>query len=65
VSALVVGSNGRSAVLAALLGSVSTYCVRNAKCPFVIPPAAGEKVRQPVGTTWTATGRTDHAEGTG
>ena len=59
-SALVVGSNGRSAVLAALLGSVSTYCVRNAKCPvFVIPPAAGEKVRQPVGTTWTATDRTD------
>lgn len=61
-SALVVGSKGRGAVLAALLGSVSTYCVRNAKCPvFVIPPGAGEKVR-PVGTTSAAT---DGAEGAG
>lgn len=39
--ALVVGSHGHGAFVAALLGSVSSYCVRHAQCPaIVIPPAA-------------------------
>ncbi|MEQ7126640.1 universal stress protein [Actinopolymorpha sp. B11F2] len=49
-SALVVGSHGRGAVLTALLGSVSAYCVRHAKCPvFVIPPDAVESVDEVTG----------------
>jgi nucleotide-binding universal stress UspA family protein len=42
-SALVVGSHGRGAMLTAVLGSVSTYCVRHAECPVaVLPPGAAE-----------------------
>lgn len=49
-SALVVGSHGYGAALRAVLGSVSSYCVRHAKCPvLVIPPGAtgraGDEVR--------------------
>jgi nucleotide-binding universal stress UspA family protein len=33
---LVVGSHGAGAVARALLGSVSSYCTRNAECPVVI-----------------------------
>ncbi|MCG8917490.1 universal stress protein [Actinokineospora sp. PR83] len=36
---LVVGSHGMSRVLSALLGSVSAYCVRHARCPVVVVPA--------------------------
>ena len=35
---LVVGSRGRGAVGAALLGSVSQACVRHARCPVVVVP---------------------------
>ena len=38
---LVVGSRGRGAVSAALLGSVSQACVRHARCPVVVVPVAG------------------------
>ncbi|WP_436498299.1 universal stress protein [Actinokineospora sp. HUAS TT18] len=37
---LVVGSHGANRVIAALLGSVSAYCVRFAPCPVVIVPEA-------------------------
>jgi nucleotide-binding universal stress UspA family protein len=33
---LVVGSRGRSALAEVLLGSVSEYCVRHARCPVVV-----------------------------
>lgn len=33
---LVVGSQGHGAVAEALLGSVSAYCVRHARCPVVV-----------------------------
>jgi nucleotide-binding universal stress UspA family protein len=39
--ALVVGSRGYHPALRAVLGSVSSYCVRHASCPVVvIPPSA-------------------------
>lgn len=36
VSLLVMGSHGRGAFQRAFLGSVSNYCVNNAKCPVLI-----------------------------
>ena len=42
---LVVGTRGHSAVGAALLGSVSGYCLRRADCPVAVVPA----VAQPAG----------------
>jgi nucleotide-binding universal stress UspA family protein len=38
---LVVGSRGRGAVAAAMLGSVSQACVRHARCPVVVVPDRG------------------------
>lgn len=38
---LLVGSHGRGAIQRAFLGSVSNYCLHNAKCPVLV-------VRQPV-----------------
>jgi nucleotide-binding universal stress UspA family protein len=35
---LVVGSTGHGAIARLLLGSVSTYCARHARCPVVIVP---------------------------
>ncbi len=35
-AALVVGSQGHNAIAEAVLGSVSAYCVRRAKCPVVV-----------------------------
>jgi nucleotide-binding universal stress UspA family protein len=39
---LVVGSRGRGAVAARVLGSVSQGCVRHARCPVVVVPG-GER----------------------
>lgn len=36
VELLVMGSHGRGAIQRALLGSVSNYCVQNAKCPVLV-----------------------------
>ncbi|VVA17988.1 PREDICTED: universal stress [Prunus dulcis] len=36
IKLLVLGSHGRGAVKRALLGSVSNYCVHNAKCPVLV-----------------------------
>jgi len=36
---LVVGNRGRSGLVGALLGSVSTACVRHATCPILIVPS--------------------------
>ncbi|KAH7571138.1 hypothetical protein ACOSP7_019781 [Xanthoceras sorbifolium] len=33
---LVIGSHGRGAIQRAFLGSVSNYCVHNAKCPVLV-----------------------------
>ena len=38
-SLLVVGTRGRGAVESALLGSVSAYCLRRARCPVAVVPA--------------------------
>jgi nucleotide-binding universal stress UspA family protein len=37
---LVVGSRGRGAVAASVLGSVSQGCVRHARCPIVVVPGS-------------------------
>ncbi|KAL0463573.1 UNVERIFIED_CONTAM: putative universal stress protein [Sesamum latifolium] len=36
IELLVLGSHGRKALQRALLGSVSNYCVHNAKCPVLV-----------------------------
>ncbi|KAL4352102.1 hypothetical protein GQ457_06G005260 [Hibiscus cannabinus] len=36
IELLILGSNGRGAIQRALLGSVSNYCVHNAKCPVLV-----------------------------
>ena len=36
---LVVGSSGHNALVDALLGSVTHYCVHHARCPVVVIPA--------------------------
>lgn len=53
--ALVLGSHGRGPIRTALLGSVSTYCVRHATCPVIVlpPPAVGPE--QEAGTDRSAT----------
>ena len=38
---VIVGSVGHGAVLGALLGSVSGYCLHHAACPVVVVPPAG------------------------
>ncbi|MFI5040300.1 MAG: universal stress protein [Acidimicrobiales bacterium] len=39
---LVVGGRGRGALASTLLGSVSTACVRHARCPVVVVPDRAE-----------------------
>jgi nucleotide-binding universal stress UspA family protein len=41
---LVVGSVGHGAIVGALLGSVSQYCVHHATCPVVVVPHADRAV---------------------
>ncbi|KAB1205535.1 Universal stress protein A-like protein [Morella rubra] len=36
IKLLVLGSHSRGAILRAFLGSVSNYCVHNAKCPVLV-----------------------------
>ncbi|OMO63533.1 Universal stress protein A [Corchorus capsularis] len=36
IQLLILGSNGRGALQRAFLGSVSNYCVHNAKCPVLV-----------------------------
>ncbi|KAL5982541.1 hypothetical protein ACLOJK_016614 [Asimina triloba] len=36
VDLLILGSDGRTAIQRAFLGSVSNYCVQNGKCPVLI-----------------------------
>jgi nucleotide-binding universal stress UspA family protein len=42
----VVGSAHKGAVRRALLGSVSEYCVRHAKCPVVVIPVSEPQVTE-------------------
>ncbi|MGW7534974.1 universal stress protein [Amycolatopsis sp. NPDC054798] len=45
---LVLGSHGHSRVLRMLVGSVSEYCLRHARCPVVIVPARSAEEREPL-----------------
>ncbi|MBB1154494.1 universal stress protein [Amycolatopsis dendrobii] len=45
---LVLGSHGHSRVLRMLVGSVSEYCLRQARCPVVIVPARSAEERGPL-----------------
>ncbi|KAF5207606.1 Universal stress protein a-like protein [Thalictrum thalictroides] len=36
INLLVIGNNGKGAIKRAFLGSVSNYCVHNAKCPVLV-----------------------------
>jgi nucleotide-binding universal stress UspA family protein len=49
---LVVGTEHKSAVTRAILGSVSQYCVRHATCPVMVVPSARPLADEQRATRW-------------
>ena len=42
---LVIGTRGLSGVLGLVLGSVASYCIRNAPCPVIVVPSPPSAAR--------------------
>jgi nucleotide-binding universal stress UspA family protein len=54
---IVVGSVGHGAIVGALLGSVSEYCIHHATCPVVVVPPTGRTAHRRTDVTSTAARR--------